>query len=285
MKKAIDLSVHLHIGNDPGAADRVGPALVAAFAAANPGLHLTVNRLAAPDGHGDSLARVRIEGEQEAAADFAHLAGDALHRAVAGLNAPTAPTGQAPLVAEGSPKVTIHQLAADSRDSPDDENVGVVLPPGHTIAGEQAAIAARAAAAAPPPASAGDHSGPALAAGDRAAAPSHDPAATLAAATPAPAPAPGLTEPPAQPTPVAAPASTTLAPVVPPTVAADHPAPAPAAAPLTAHPGVAAASPVVPSALGAPPAHAAPPPADTPLASTSRRTKGRKGGGAHRHSG
>jgi len=274
MKKAIDLSVHLHIGNDPSAADRVGLALVAAFAAANPGLHLTVNHLAAPDAQGDSLARVRIEGEQEAAADFAHLAGDALHRAVAGLNAPAAPTGQALLVAEGSPKVTIHQLAADTRDSPDDENVGVVLPPGHTIAGEQAAIAARAAAVAAPPAPAGDHAGPAPAPRDLAASASHDPAATLAAATPAPAPAPGLTEPPAQPPPAAPQHPATD------TAASDHraSAPAPNSAPLPQPPTTAPDHPVAAAPAPAPPA----PPAATAV---RRRNKGRKGGSAHRHSG
>ncbi|MDQ2808272.1 MAG: hypothetical protein M3Z04_15375 [Chloroflexota bacterium] len=267
MKKAIDLSVHLHIGSDPSAAEHVGPALVAAFAAANPGLQLTVNSLATPNAQGDSTARVRIAGEQEPAADFAHLAGDALHRAVAGLNMPAAPNSPA---AVGRTKVAIHQVAEDNGDSADDENTGVVLPPGHTIAGEQAAIAARAAAAA-----SGDHATPAPAADDPAAAPSHDPATILAAVTPAQA----VPTAPALPTSLAP--SLTKPPSKPDTATPDHPAVAPASLshPPTATTDHLATAPTAP----APSAIALP----TPPAATGarRRAKGHKGGGPHRHSG
>ncbi len=146
MKKAINLSAHLHIGNDPGAADQVGAALAAAFAATNPTLHLTVQSVAPPDAQGNSTARIHIEGEQDPAADFAKLTGDALHQAVASLNVPTARSLEATAAGGNRPPILLHQVSEDK--SADDENTGVVLPPGRTIAGEKAAIAARAAVAA-----------------------------------------------------------------------------------------------------------------------------------------
>ena len=205
MKKAIDLSVHIHIGSAPDAADHVGPALVAAFAAANPGLQLKVKSMSAPNAQGDSIARVRIEGEQEAAADFAQFAGDALHRAVAQLNGP--PARQAALVGGGSSsQVALQQVVETGDEGADDENSGVFLPPGHTIAGEQAAIAARAAASASAATPDSAPAGPAPATDEPAATPSHDSPATLATVTPTHAEA----------TPPSAPANPTAAVVTPP---------------------------------------------------------------------
>src|SRR5579859_4688688 len=85
MKKAINMQAQVHMGN--GAVGNISAALEQAFSAANPGMTLTVKSLSAPDGSGNSTARVYIEGEQDPAADFAALAGDALHKAVAHLAA------------------------------------------------------------------------------------------------------------------------------------------------------------------------------------------------------
>ncbi|MGI8586756.1 MAG: hypothetical protein ACR2M0_03595 [Chloroflexia bacterium] len=123
MKKAINMQAQIQVGHSDGAG--TADALVQAFAAANPGMTLTVKSLSPPDAAGNATARVYIEGEQPPPDNFAALAGDALHKAVAHLSvseAGLAPTS-APLTLRGVQEV-----------GNDDEDTGVVLPPQHTAA-------------------------------------------------------------------------------------------------------------------------------------------------------
>ena len=82
MHKAINMQADVQMA---GGEDAVRAALQSAFAAANPGMKLTIKGAAPGKSPGTTHVRVYIEGDQEPAAPFAQLAGDALHKAIAAL--------------------------------------------------------------------------------------------------------------------------------------------------------------------------------------------------------
>ena len=187
MEKGINLQAKIHSGSDPAAPDRVKTSLPTAFAQANPGLTLTVKSISAAGADGSATIRVYITGEQDPASDFAALARDALHKAVAALDSQP---GSKLAKETGKPSHRVARLRdvqeVEEEDSGDSE-AGLVLAPQQ-----------------PPPATADKPAAPApaITAPTNAAPPAQAP---IQAPSPAPAPDPVQASPPSQPARVAAP--------------------------------------------------------------------------------